>query len=74
MMHELALLAETTVVTSSDFNSVISAMTSQLSVSTVVEVLAYAIPVCIGLVFMWWGVRKVAGMLMRAFKRGKLRI
>lgn len=63
-----------TAVTYSDFESIITAMSAQLSVTTVVGVLAAAIPVCIGLVFMWWGARKVAGMLMRAFKRGKLRI
>ena len=63
-----------TAVTSSSFSGVIDAMAAQLSVSTVAEVLSYAIPVVIGLVFMWWGVRKVSGMLMRAFKRGKLRV
>lgn len=68
------ILAEGTSIGYDSFSSVISAMEGQLSVTTVVGVLSAAVGVCIGLVFMWWGVRKVAGMLMKAFKRGKLRI
>ena len=62
-----------TAIGSSAFSSVINAVTAQISVSTIVEVLAYAVPICIGLVFMWWGVRKVTGMVMGAFRKGKLR-
>lgn len=62
-----------TAIGSSAFSSVINAVTAQISVSTVVEVLAYAVPICIGLVFMWWGVRKVTRMIMGAFRKGKLR-
>lgn len=62
-----------TAIGSSAFSSVINAVTEQISVSTIVEVLAYAVPICIGLVFMWWGVRKVTRMIMGAFRKGKLR-
>lgn len=62
-----------TAIGSSAFQSVINAVTAQISVTTVVEVLAYAVPLCIGLVFMWWGVRKVTRMIMGAFRKGKLR-
>ena len=62
-----------TAIGSSAFSSVINAVTAQISVSTIVEVLAYAVPICIGLVFMWWGVRKVTAMIMGAFRKGKLR-
>ena len=62
-----------TAITSSAFSSVINAVTAQISVSTVMEVLAYAVPICIGLVFAWWGVRKVTRMIMGAFRKGKLR-
>lgn len=62
-----------TAIGSSAFSSVINAVTAQISVSTIVEVLAYAVPICIGLVFMWWGVRKVTRMIMGAFRKGKLR-
>ena len=60
-------------ITSTAFKSVVDAVTAQISVTSVVEVLAYAVPLCIGLVFMWWGVRKVTRMIMGAFRKGKLR-
>ena len=62
-----------TAIGSTAFKSVIDAVTAQISVTSVVEVLAYAVPVVIGLVFMWWGVRKVTAMVMGAFRKGKLR-
>lgn len=52
---------------------VISSMTSQISVTTVVGVLASVVGSAIALVFMWWGVRKGASVLMNAFKKGKLK-
>ena len=64
----------TTAVTASDWQSVINAITSQISVSTVVAVLASLVGAAIGLVFMWWGVRKVTSAIMAAFRRGKLKL
>lgn len=61
------------VVSSADWSSVVSAMTNQISVTTVVGVLATLVGAGIGLVFMWWGVRKAARSLMAAFRSGKLR-
>lgn len=58
-------------ITSSSFSSVISAITGQISVATVVEVLAYAAGLAIGFVFMWWGVRKALKVLMKAFRGGR---
>lgn len=63
-----------TVVTSADWSSVISALTGQISVSTVVGVLAVIAGACVGLAFMWWGVRKATRALMSAFKKGKVSI
>lgn len=63
-----------TAVTASDWASVISAMTSQISVSTVVGVLASLVTAGIGLVFMWWGVRKAVGSLMGSFRSGRIRL
>lgn len=63
-----------TAVSSADWGSVLSAMTGQISVSTVVAVLASTTGAAIGLVFMWWGVRKLARVLMAAFRRGKLSV
>ena len=53
---------------------VISAMTSQISVSTVVGVLATLVTAGIGLVFLWWGVRKAVGSLMGSFRSGRIRL
>lgn len=62
------------VVTASDWASVIAAMTSQISVSTVVGVLATLVTAGIGLVFLWWGVRKAVGSLMGSFRSGRIRL
>ena len=62
------------VVTASDWASVISAMTGQISVSTVVGVLATLVTAGIGLVFLWWGVRKAVGSLMGSFRSGRIRL
>lgn len=64
----------TTVVTASDWASVITAMTGQISVSTVVSTLATLVTAGIGLVFMWWGVRKAVGSLMGSFRSGRIRL
>lgn len=61
------------VLTSSEWASVISAMTGQLSVDTVVGVLATLVAAGVGFVFLWWGVRKASRSLLSAFKSGKLK-
>ena len=66
--------ATTTVVTANDWASVISAMTGQISVSTVVATLATLVTAGIGLVFMWWGVRKAVGSLMGSFRSGRIHL
>lgn len=63
---------DTTAITSSAWSSVMTALTGQISVSTVVEVLAVVAGACVGLAFMWWGVRKATRALMAAFKKGKV--
>lgn len=63
-----------TAVTASDWESVITAMTGQVSVSTIVGVLATVVAACIGIVFMWWGVRKAVRALMAAFRKGKISV
>lgn len=56
----------------SDLSTVLSAITDQISVTTVIAVIAGAIGAAIGLVFMWWGVRKLIRVIMSAFRKGKL--
>ena len=62
------------VVTALDWASVITAMTSQINVTTVVGVLATLVTAGIGLVFLWWGVRKAVGSLMGSFRSGRIRL
>lgn len=73
-LQAIPLEATTTVVTAGDWASVISAMTGQISVSTVVATLATLVTAGIGLVFMWWGVRKAVGSLMGSFRSGRIRL
>lgn len=61
-------------VTAADWASVISAMTAQISVATIVGVLAAIVASCIGIVFLWWGVRKAVRALMAAFRKGKVSV
>lgn len=63
---------ETTAISSTAFTSVITALQEQISVASIVEVLAVAAGVAVGLAFMWWGVRKLTRVLMSAFKKGKV--
>lgn len=65
-------LGEVTAITSSDFSSILTTLQEQISVSTVVGVLATAAGAAVGLAFMWWGVRKLVRVLMSAFKKGKV--
>lgn len=64
----------TTVVTASDWSSVISALTAQISVSTIIAALATFVTAGIGIVFMWWGLRKGIRSLMAAFRKGRMSI
>lgn len=52
------------VVTASDWSAVISSITAQINVETVVGALAVVVTGGIGLYFMWWGLRKAARVLM----------
>lgn len=58
----------------SDLKSIMSAYTGQISLITIVNILVAGVGCSIGLVFLWWGIRKTTGMLIKAFKKGKLRI
>ena len=63
-----------TALTSTAFKGVIDAVTAQISVTSIVEVLAYAVPIAIVMVFAWWGIRKVTRMVMGAFRKGRLKV
>lgn len=63
-----------TAITANDFTSVLTALQSQISVSSIVGVLVVLVGATVGLAFMWWGVRKLTRALMSAFKKGKVSI
>lgn len=63
-----------TSVTADSWKPVITALTSQISVSTVVAALATFVTAGIGLVFMWWGLRKGLRSLMSAFRKGRMSV
>lgn len=65
-------LAEVSVVSATEFQSILETLQSQISVSTIVGVLGIAAGAAVGLAFMWWGVRKLTRVLMAAFKKGKV--
>lgn len=73
-MFALPAFAEDSVVTASDWASVITALTAQISVSTIVGVLATTVAAGVGLVFMWWGLRKAVRTIMAAFRKGKMSV
>lgn len=61
-------------VTASDWAPVITNLTAQISVSTIIAALATFMAAGIGLVFMWWGLRKAVRTIMAAFRKGKLSV
>lgn len=67
-------LAFADAISSTSFSGVITAITGQISVSTVAEVLTYAAGLAVALVFFWWGVRKALQVLMSAFRGGHMSI
>lgn len=62
------------VISSSNFTSILTTLQEQISVSTIVEVLAVAAGAAVGLAFMWWGVRKLVKVLMGAFRKGSVNV
>lgn len=55
----------------SDFQSVIDALIGQISVTTIVAVIAAVIGVTAGIAFMWWGARYASRKIMAALKKGR---
>ncbi len=75
MFDSLVVLADTgTTVGWSDVSSIMSAITSQISVTSVVGVIAGALGISVGLAFVWWVARKGVRTLMSAFRKGKVSV
>ena len=56
------------------WDSILTALTSAISVSTISSVLVSAITASIAIVFFWWAARKVTQVLFSAFRSGKTHI
>ena len=70
-MAGVMYIATSTTVGVSDFQAIISALTSQISVSTIVAVIAAVVAITVGIAFMWWGARYASRKIMASIKSGK---
>lgn len=74
-MHRFGILLtggnSSTTVSASDWAKLITDVTAQFSITTIVEVMSTIIVAGIGFVFLWWGARKAYRALMSAVRRGK---
>lgn len=68
-MNPLILLAE-----GNNYDGIISAISSVISVSTISQVLVTVTTTAIALVFFWWAARKVTQVIFSAFRSGKLHL
>lgn len=61
-------------VTSETIMSILNAVTSVFSTAQIVSMIAGILGVSMTFVFLWWGVRKGAKVVIRAVKSGKFSI
>ena len=54
--------------------SVFTNVTGTINISSVVQILAIVVGACVGLVLMWFGIRKVVKIIMGAFRKGKISV
>lgn len=71
MFHLLSGGSSSSAVTAADWSKLITDVTSQFSVSTIVSVMSTIIVAGIGFVFLWWGARKAYRALMSAVRKGR---
>lgn len=67
----LPLMTSSTTVGVSDFQSIINALTGQITVANIVSVIAAVVAITVGIAFMWWGARYASRKIMAALKKGK---
>lgn len=59
--------------TTTDFSPILTALQSGISSAEIVSIIASGLGVAAGFVILWWGSRKLVGMVMAAFKSGKIK-
>lgn len=70
----MPLIALEAVSVTTNYQTVVDVVKGVLSETNLTTVLTYAVTAAIVMVFFWWAVRKCAGIIKRAFMRGKLRV
>lgn len=55
-------------------SQIFTMFSAQLNFTTILAVLGVVIAASLAMVLGWWAIRKVAGSLMAAFKKGKMKI
>lgn len=55
----------------SDISDILTAVTTQFSISNIVAMIAGILGVTVAFIFLWWGVRKGYKAIIRATTRGK---
>ena len=61
-------------VSTTDVQSIMTAVTTQFSISNIITYLAYIIGASIGFVFLWWAVRKAWRAILAAATRGRAKL
>lgn len=70
-MPKILLVEGVTIASWSDFSPVITSISSQFSLTTVIALLASLIGVTIVFTFSWWGIRKAYAAIIAAAKGRK---
>ena len=73
-MYPIGVTQNVADVTLGDYSGVIAKITAVFNTTNLGSVLAEVAEVAVVLCLMWWSVKKVSSSIMRAFKRGKLRL
>lgn len=55
-----------------DFTPITNALSSAISSEEIITIIATGLGVAASFVVLWWGSRKLVGMIMSAFKSGKI--
>lgn len=55
-----------------ELSTIINTITGSINVTSIVGMIAAMITACIGIVFMWWAIRKGIRVIMSAVRKGKV--
>lgn len=60
------------VFSTTELSTIIQTITSVVNVQSIVQMTAAMITACIGIVFMWWAIRKGIKVIMSAVRKGRV--